>query len=168
MYIHVYIYIYAYTCRYTCICICMCTCMCMCVYIYIYIYMYLLHKIWHGLGGIICLTLRVWCGLICFVFFRREKNDHYILLRFATAEEHTCWTRTLRCLRPTHHGKWLWFMALTIYPGMRCARHNNPICAYTRSPLEDSRLFGPSPWKILATTYEQQDFWATQPLAKIF
>ena len=27
----------------------------------------------------------------------------------------------------------------------------------TRSPLEDSRLFGPSPWKILATTYEQND-----------
>ena len=26
---------------------------------------------------------------------------------------------------------------------------------YTRSPLEDSRLFGPSPWKILATTYEK-------------
>ena len=26
---------------------------------------------------------------------------------------------------------------------------------YTRSPLEDSRLFGPSPWKVLATTYEQ-------------
>ena len=26
----------------------------------------------------------------------------------------------------------------------------------TRSPLEDSRLFGPSPWKILATTYEQK------------
>ena len=24
---------------------------------------------------------------------------------------------------------------------------------YTWSPLEDSRLFGPSPWKILATTY---------------
>ena len=27
--------------------------------------------------------------------------------------------------------------------------------AYTRSPLEDSRLFGPSPWKILAATNEQ-------------
>ena len=27
------------------------------------------------------------------------------------------------------------------------ARH---ACMYTRSPLEDSRLFGPSPWKILA------------------
>ena len=27
---------------------------------------------------------------------------------------------------------------------------------YTRSPLEDSRLFGPSPWKILATTYDKQ------------
>ena len=27
--------------------------------------------------------------------------------------------------------------------------------AYTRSPLQDSRLFGPSPWTILATTYEQ-------------
>ena len=26
---------------------------------------------------------------------------------------------------------------------------------YTRSPLEDSRLFGPGPWKVLATTYEQ-------------
>ena len=29
---------------------------------------------------------------------------------------------------------------------------------YTRSPLQDSRLFGPSPWKILAATYEQIDF----------
>ena len=29
---------------------------------------------------------------------------------------------------------------------------------YTRSPLEDSRLFGPSPWKILATTYETNRF----------
>ena len=28
--------------------------------------------------------------------------------------------------------------------------------AYTRSPLEDSRLFGPGPWKILATTYEKK------------
>ena len=26
---------------------------------------------------------------------------------------------------------------------------------YTRSPLEDSRLFGPSPWKILAATGEK-------------
>ena len=29
---------------------------------------------------------------------------------------------------------------------------------YTRSPLQDSRLFGPRPWKILATTYEKQRF----------
>ena len=29
---------------------------------------------------------------------------------------------------------------------------------YTRSLLEDSRLCGPSPWKILATTYENNDF----------
>ena len=29
------------------------------------------------------------------------------------------------------------------------------ILIYTRSPLQDSRLFGPRPWKILATTYEQ-------------
>ena len=28
---------------------------------------------------------------------------------------------------------------------------------YPRSPLQDSRLFGPSPWKILAATYEQMD-----------
>ena len=39
---------------------------------------------------------------------------------------------------------------------------------YTRSPLEDFRLFGPSPWKILAAANENNDFWATQPLAKIF
>ena len=39
---------------------------------------------------------------------------------------------------------------------------------YTRSPLEDPRLFGPSPWKVLATTYEKNDLWETQPLAKIF
>ena len=30
--------------------------------------------------------------------------------------------------------------------------------SYTRSPLEDSRLFEPSPWKILATTYEKKLF----------
>ena len=42
------------------------------------------------------------------------------------------------------------------------------LTVYTRSPLEDSRLFGPSPWKIFAATYEQKDYWATQPLAKIF
>ena len=39
---------------------------------------------------------------------------------------------------------------------------------YPRSPLQDSRLFGPSPWKVLAATYEQMGSWATQPLAKIF
>ena len=33
----------------------------------------------------------------------------------------------------------------------------NPLedMCYTRSPLEDSRLFGPSPWKILAATNEK-------------
>ena len=30
------------------------------------------------------------------------------------------------------------------------------VTKYTRSPLEDSLLFGPSPWKVLATTYEQK------------
>ena len=29
---------------------------------------------------------------------------------------------------------------------------------YTRSPSQDFRLFGPRPWKILATTYEKQRF----------
>ena len=38
---------------------------------------------------------------------------------------------------------------------------------YTRSPLQDSRLFGPRPWKVLTTTYEQMGSWATQTLAKI-
>ena len=34
---------------------------------------------------------------------------------------------------------------------------------YTRSPLKDSRLFGPSPWKILAATYEHNN--SEQPSA---
>ena len=42
-----------------------------------------------------------------------------------------------------------------------CSHH------YTRSPSQDFRLFGPRPWKILATTYEKKDSWATQTLAKI-
>ena len=29
---------------------------------------------------------------------------------------------------------------------------------YTRSPSQDSRLFGPRPWKILAATNENSDF----------
>ena len=44
--------------------------------------------------------------------------------------------------------------------------HAKRACSYTWFPLEDSRLFGPSPWKILAATIEQ-DIWATQPLANI-
>ena len=36
------------------------------------------------------------------------------------------------------------------------------IYIYIQSPLQDSRLFGPRPWKILATTYEQMGSWATQ------
>ena len=39
-------------------------------------------------------------------------------------------------------------------------------CPYTRSLLEDSRLFGPSAWKVLATTYEQMGSWATSPWRK--
>ena len=35
-------------------------------------------------------------------------------------------------------------------PPSRFAQHQ-----YTRSPSQDFRLFGPSPWKILATTYEK-------------
>ena len=31
----------------------------------------------------------------------------------------------------------------------------SPNQGYTRSPSQDSRLFGPRPWKILATTYGQ-------------
>ena len=34
-------------------------------------------------------------------------------------------------------------------PG-RTSENQQQSCAYTRSPLQDSRLFGPSPWKILA------------------
>ena len=36
--------------------------------------------------------------------------------------------------------------------------HTYVLQRYTRSPLQDSRLFEPSPWEILATTYEQQYF----------
>ena len=32
-----------------------------------------------------------------------------------------------------------------------------PCLSYTRSPL-DSRLFGPSPWKVLAANYENKDY----------
>ena len=35
----------------------------------------------------------------------------------------------------------------------RARAHVHPV--YTQSPLQDSRLFGPRPWKILATTYKQ-------------
>ena len=31
------------------------------------------------------------------------------------------------------------------------------IIDYTRSPSQDFRLFGPRPWNILATTYEQNE-----------
>ena len=35
---------------------------------------------------------------------------------------------------------------------------------YTQSPLEDSRLFGPSPWKTLTTTYEKTIYEQPSPL----
>ena len=36
--------------------------------------------------------------------------------------------------------------------------NNTKLGRYTRSPLQDSRLFGPSPWKVLATTYDKNRF----------
>ena len=39
---------------------------------------------------------------------------------------------------------------------------------YTRSPLEDSRLFGPNPWKILAATNENDISEQPSPWRKIF
>ena len=42
------------------------------------------------------------------------------------------------------------------YNNSNNSNNNNNNYQYTRSPLEDSRLFGPSPWKILATTYEKR------------
>ena len=39
-------------------------------------------------------------------------------------------------------------------PGISAARRCGE-SPYTRSPLEDSRLFRPSPWKILAATNEK-------------
>ena len=38
------------------------------------------------------------------------------------------------------------------WTSVRSRRH----VVYTRSPLEDSRLFGPGPWKILAATNEKK------------
>ena len=54
-----------------------------------------------------------------------------------------------------------WAATTTCTPCGGKALHFNPCdleaSAYTRSPLQDSRLFGPRPWKILATTYEQKE-----------
>ena len=41
---------------------------------------------------------------------------------------------------------------------------------YTQFAIQDSRLFGPNPWKILAppSSYlSKKGFWATQPLEQI-
>ena len=40
-------------------------------------------------------------------------------------------------------------------PHSQLERGARVVAGYTRSPLEDSRLFGPSPWKILAATNEK-------------
>ena len=52
------------------------------------------------------------------------------------------------------------FAEKVLYLPLRGARGGKPDAKfhYTRSPLQDSRLFGPRPWKILATTYEKNDF----------
>ena len=51
--------------------------------------------------------------------------------------------------------------------GREVANNNYYSHPYTRSPLQDSRLLGPRPWKVLAATYEQMGSWATRTLAKI-
>ena len=40
----------------------------------------------------------------------------------------------------------------------RCPRCSSRLCTYTQSPLQDSRLFGPRLWKVLAATTEKNDF----------
>ena len=39
---------------------------------------------------------------------------------------------------------------------------------YTRSPSQDFRLFGPRPWKILATTYDKNRFLSNPDPGEIF
>ena len=44
---------------------------------------------------------------------------------------------------------------IALHVSSKQALHEKVRIAYTRSPLQDSRLFGPRPWKVLATTYDK-------------
>ena len=46
------------------------------------------------------------------------------------------------------------YIYIYIYTHMCIYIYSN-LTKYTRSPLQDSRLVGPRPWKVLAATYEQ-------------
>ena len=64
-------------------------------------------------------------------------------------------------------------MRSQIYDGIsgnKITRARGHFRAYTQFAIQDSRLFGPNPWKILAppSNYlSKKSFWATQPLEQI-
>ena len=139
IYIHTYIHTYIYIYIYIYIHIYIYIYIYICVYIYIYIYMYAYVYIY------------IYAYIYIYIYIYTYTYIHiYMLIRCTYVHIDIGIEHGARRLGRHCGGGW--------YSGV----------AYTRSPLQDSLLFGPSPWKILAATYEKKDFWATQPLAKIF
>ena len=119
----------------------------MCVYIYTYIYIYIhMH------------TVKQQCSSTC-------KANHHRCMEQPLAELTAC--MYIYIYIHTHIVYIYIYMNLSLYIYVyiyiyicfihlfKRPRITVPQKGYTRSPLEDSRLFGPSPWKILAATNEK-------------
>ena len=119
------------------------------IYIYIYVYVLLLFMLYYNIRAT---QARIAASCQKTNLGKRAQTLGYLNFQRACCSKHTQWFWDLR------PSIWLQTFADWNYenwPHDTLSR----VCAvkphYTRSPLEDSRLFGPSSWKILAATNEK-------------
>ena len=165
MCIYIYIYIYTHISLYICIYICVYTYMYIHMCVYIYIYTHLSLSIYIYIYICICTSFSDKSDLIIAFNGNLNLSEQLICLLVVfkllfmwiflpqSCHRAAASSRSSRSLEPFR--KLMCFLWMLYYIIHICLFGRLP---YTRSPLEDSRLFGPSPWKILATTYEQKDF----------
>ena len=134
MYIYIYIYIYICMYIYNCVYIHIYTYLYISLSLYTYVYIYIYTYLHLSLYIHICICVYIYIYIYIYTYI-------YVRIFCSAQPPGDRPPPPVSHVDGQHHvdaalHQWSW----------------NP---YTRSPLEDSRLFGPSPWKILAATNEK-------------
>ena len=123
----VYIYIYIYTYVY------------ICTYVHIHTYIYIYTCVYIYIHTCVCVFLSLSLCIYIYIYISLYMHTYIYIYIYTYIERYTLY---LACRFSAHASESLALRE-------RQTRWVQGARDYTRSPLEDSRLFGPSPWKVL-------------------